>query len=110
MQAEAIELVGNEMRRAGHEAGANTECLGAKPQIEARRLDLVAIQRALGDRDAPFQTAQQWRGRQEFLYREPSCPIQFAADKTKLGELTQALSAVLQLYPVVIWPVGLQPR
>jgi hypothetical protein len=32
------------------------------------------------------------------------------ADKTKLGELTQAINGSIALYPVVIWPVGLQPR
>jgi hypothetical protein len=36
--------------------------------------------------------------------------IPFHGDKTKSKALTQAVNGVKATYPVVIWPVGLQPR
>ena len=47
MQAQPIEFISDKVRRAGHEAGAHPEGLGAQPQIQACRLDLITIKLAL---------------------------------------------------------------
>ena len=46
MQFQSVELVGDRACLSRQEAGADPVGLGAEPQIEACRLDLVAVERA----------------------------------------------------------------
>src|SRR5690606_31145249 len=47
VQLEPVEFVGNRMVGTGQEGGAHAPCFAAQPQVEACRLDLVAVQRTL---------------------------------------------------------------
>ncbi len=94
VQLQPVELVGDEMGRAGQEAGAHAECLGAEAQVEARRLDLVGVERRLALQPAGVEQAANGVVRQNARVarrRSHDRPIPSEwPDKTKCGQLTQA--------------------
>ena len=90
MEAEATELVGHKMGWARHEARANAECLRAKPEVKACRLDLVVVQIALAGETSRLKERGYRAIRQNSCFASHHAPSIFAGDKTKLKELTQA--------------------
>ena len=121
MQLQPVELFGDQVVGPGQEAGAHAQGLVAEPEIEAGRLDLVGVERARRLQRAGLEQ------RRDVLIGKNACLPQNAVyargrqrDGWSLWEpgwiiMTPAIDASTAAglkgrYPVVIWPVGLQPR
>ena len=131
VQLQPVELVGDPVVGAGQEGGAHAQGLVAEPEIEAGRLDLVGIERArrlqrarleqrrnvligknacLPQRLAPLQGRTLCR---RFLPQNRWTLLRNLLGTNLLMKPAIDASAAAGLkgrYPVVIWPVGLQPR
>ncbi len=81
MQFQAIELVGDETVRAGHEAGADAKRFGPKPQIKTCRLDLILIQRPFRAQAPAFEKRRDCAVRQYSCVASHHAPSIFEATK-----------------------------
>ncbi len=113
MQLQPVELVGDLMIGAGQEGGAHATGLVAEPEIEAGRLDLVGVERARRLQRAGLEQ------RGNVLIGKNAClPQQASLQGFERGTNllmkpaidASAAAGLKGRYPVVIWPVGLQPR
>ena len=109
MQLQPIELVGDQVLRTGQEACPHPKRLGTQPQVKACRLDLIMIERCFA-----IEFSGVKKRLDGLVGQNASCSCHFIhlcarQNQTRKIDASRR-SDVLDIYPVVIWPVGLQPR
>src|SRR6478752_1577215 len=90
MKFQPVELVGDEMARARHEAGAHAKGFRAETQVETGGLDLIRIERGLACKPPLVEESGDRPVRQYSCFARHEHSIRFPFRETKPGELTQA--------------------
>ena len=108
MQLQAVELVGNGMAGTGQEARTHAPGAFAEPEVEAGRLHLVVIQRPRRRERAAREKLADLAIRKDPRTHAPA-PLPTGGLARRPIDASGPMG-LKDVYPVVIWPVGLQPR